>query len=327
MGSDTVITVAPTPKTLASRLSKRGPHRVLRGDLSLAGQPGVVFTPASGFSMPAVAFAHGWMTGVDRYQETLTHLASWGLVVAAPDTQRSPVPSHVALASDLRTAIDICVGVRTGPGEDQRRPHKDRLRRSRDGCRRRGARRRAHGPAAAVAALFPAPTAPPAERSAAKIAAPGLIVAGADDLESMNCNAKSLATAWDGQAILRTVDGASAGGLAEGQAPVRRAGSRRFRTQDAEDDPRPADRLPALPPARRDGVRAVRAARRAAPRHPRGGPDRRAGSHQPALPPVGLDPVRLGFGSPGAAAASVRSRSRDRRRAGALVPPTDRSAQ
>lgn len=217
MGSDTVITVAPTPKTLASRLSKRGPHRVLRGDLSLAGQPGVVFTPASGFSMPAVAFAHGWMTGVDRYQETLTHLASWGLVVAAPDTQRSPVPSHVALASDLRTAIDICVGVRLGPGKISVDPTKIAFAGHGMGAGAAVLAAATHGPAAAVAALFPAPTAPPAERSAAKIAAPGLIVAGADDLESMNCNAKSLATAWDGQAILRTVDGASASGLAEGR--------------------------------------------------------------------------------------------------------------
>ncbi|MFC4602675.1 chlorophyllase/cutinase-like alpha/beta fold protein [Rhodococcus kronopolitis] len=209
--------MAPNPKTLASRLSKRGPHRVLRGDLSLAGQPGVVYTPAEGFSMPVVAFGHGWMTGVARYQETLTHLASWGLVVAAPDTQRSPLPSHVGLAADLRTAVDICAGVRLGPGKISIDPSRVAFAGHGLGAGAAVLAAAAHGPAAAVAALFPAPTSPPAERSAAKVADPALIVAGADDLDSMNCNARALAAAWDGQAILRTVDGASAGGLTEGR--------------------------------------------------------------------------------------------------------------
>ncbi|TJZ81661.1 hypothetical protein FCG67_03350 [Rhodococcus oryzae] len=209
--------MAPTPKTLASQLSKRGPHKVLRGDLSLAGQPGVVYTPAEGFSLPAVAFAHGWMTGVDRYAQTLTHLASWGLVVAAPATQRTPVPSHLGLAADLRTAVDICAGVRLGPGKISVDATRVAYAGHGMGAGAAVIAAAQHGPAAAVAALFPAPTSPSAEESAAALAGPGLIIAGDEDIDSLNCNARSIAEAWGGQAILRTVDGGSASGLPEGR--------------------------------------------------------------------------------------------------------------
>ena len=41
-----------------SALTRRGPHKVLRGDLGFAGIPGVLYTPASGFGLPGVAFGH-----------------------------------------------------------------------------------------------------------------------------------------------------------------------------------------------------------------------------------------------------------------------------
>ncbi|MFD4292023.1 hypothetical protein ACFWPA_04960 [Rhodococcus sp. NPDC058505] len=209
--------MAPTPKTLASRLSKRGPHRVLRGDLALAGLPGVVYTPAEGFALPAVVFGHGWMTGVDRYRETLTHLASWGIVAAAPDTQRSPVASHLALAADLRGAADICTGVRLGQGKISVAADRVAFAGHAMGAGAAVIAAAEHG-SPAVAALFPAPTAPAAEAFAAEQSGPALVLAAAEDLDSMNCNARSLAAAWGGQAILRGVDKASGGGLAEGRA-------------------------------------------------------------------------------------------------------------
>ena len=90
--SANVHAVASNPKSLAQQLSRRGPHSVLRGDLALAGQPGVVYTPAEGFGLPAVAFGHGWLTGTSNYVKLLEHLASWGIVAAAPNTERGPVP-------------------------------------------------------------------------------------------------------------------------------------------------------------------------------------------------------------------------------------------
>lgn len=215
--------VAPTPKSLASRLSKRGPHPVLGGDLALAGLPGRVYTPASGYSLPAVIFAHAWLTGADRYRETLIHLASWGIVAAAPDTRRSPVASPLDLAADLRSAADICTGVRLGPGAIS--VAADRLAFAGHAMGASAAViAAAEHDHAAVAALFPAATAPAAEKFAARLAGPGLVLTGSQDLDSMNSNARSLAAAWGGQAILRSVDGATGTGLTERRTLTRALG-------------------------------------------------------------------------------------------------------
>lgn len=97
-------------------LSRPGPHPVLRGDLGIVGIPGVVFAPTEGLGLPAVAFGHDWLQPADRYADLLRHLASWGIVAAAPDSHRGLVPSQLGLAADLRTALDVCAGVRLGDG-------------------------------------------------------------------------------------------------------------------------------------------------------------------------------------------------------------------
>ena len=101
-------------KQAVADLARPGPHEVLRGELALVGLPGVVFTPASGAGLPAVAFGHDWLQPTHRYHGLLRHLASWGIVAAAPDTERSPFASHGRLAHDLRTALGVCSGVRLG---------------------------------------------------------------------------------------------------------------------------------------------------------------------------------------------------------------------
>ena len=146
--------VASTKKLFAA-LTRRGPHRVLRGDLAFAGLPGVVYTPESGINLPGVAFGHDWLAGADRYEGTLEHLASWGIVAAAPDTETGIAPSVLNLAFDLGTTLDIIAGVRLGAGQDQRAPHQARRRRSRlrrvgGGVRRRGDARQAQGRRRAV---------------------------------------------------------------------------------------------------------------------------------------------------------------------------------
>ena len=108
--------MARTRKLFAA-LRRRGPHNVLRGDLGFAGLPGVVYTPESGRNLPAVAFGHDWLTGSARYAGLLEHLASWGIVAGAPDTQRGLAPSVLNLAYDLGIALDIVAGVRLGPGK------------------------------------------------------------------------------------------------------------------------------------------------------------------------------------------------------------------
>ncbi|GGN86305.1 alpha/beta hydrolase [Nocardia rhizosphaerihabitans] len=214
-------------KSLLSTLSARGPHRVLRGNLGIAGQPGVVYTPESGLNLPAVAFAHGWLTSSDNYKSLLEHVASWGFVVAAPDTERGPIPSHLDLGTDLLTTLDIVSKVRLGDGTIS--VHPDRLALAGHGMGAgaaviAAAQRRV----AAVAALFPAPTSPTAENIAPELDTPGLILAGALDLDSVSSNARALATAWSGPSILRTVDGASHNGIVEGRRLFAALGAGRY---------------------------------------------------------------------------------------------------
>lgn len=200
-------------RTLFATLRRRGPQKVLRGDLAFAGIPGVVYTPATGFHLPGVAFGHDWLTDADNYTGTLEHLASWGIVAAAPDTQRGPVPSVLNLAHDLGATLDVISGVRLGPGQISVAP--DKLALAGHGFGAAAAVLAAgSSQAKAVAAVFPAVTKPSAEAAAAHLTVPGLVLATPDDAPSLRTDALEVAEAWDG-AVLRVVKKANAAGLAE----------------------------------------------------------------------------------------------------------------
>jgi hypothetical protein len=215
--------VASTKKLIRA-LSRRGPHRVLRGDLAFAGIPGVVYTPASGFNLPAVAFGHDWITSADNYADTLEHLASWGIVAAAPDTERGPAPSVLTLSHDLGTTLDIITGVRLGPGEISVHPGK--LGVAGHGFGASAAMFTAAGLGAritAAAAIFPANTRPSAEQPAATLKIPGVVFSSPDDPSNVRFNALELARAWPGS-VLRIVSKAEATGLPEGRRLSKFAG-------------------------------------------------------------------------------------------------------
>jgi dienelactone hydrolase len=208
--------VARTRKLL-NTLARRGPHRVLRGDLAFAGLPGTVYTPEAGLNLPGVVFGHDWLTGVERYAGLLEHLASWGIVAAAPGTERGPLPSVLNLAADLGTALDIASGVRLGPGRIGVHPAK------------LGVAGHGFGGSAAVfaaagmpslvktaVAIFPAVTAPPAELPAAGLTVPGVVFGAPGDPVAMRSNSAQLARAWPA-ATLRVIAKASPAGLAEGR--------------------------------------------------------------------------------------------------------------
>jgi hypothetical protein len=208
--------VASTRK-LVTALTRHGPHRVLKGDLAFAGLPGVVYTPESGLNLPAVAFGHDWVTGVDRYSGLLEHLASWGIVAAAPDTERGLAPSVLNLASDLGTALDIAAGVRLGPGKISVHPTK--LGVAGHGFGGSAAVFAAAGmrdKPQAVAAVFPAVTKPSAVEPAAALTVPGIIFAAPGEEKMLRANAFELSRAWR-PATLRIVSKAKSGGLAEGR--------------------------------------------------------------------------------------------------------------
>jgi len=204
-------------RTLFTALTRRGPHRVLRGDLAFAGIPGVVHTPAAGFHLPAVAFGHDWLSGPERYAGTLEHLASWGIVTAAPATQRGPAPSVLNLSYDLMAALDVVAGVRLGPGEIS--VARTKLAVAGVGFGAAAATLAAASASGdtsvkALAAVFPSVTKPSAEAAAATLTIPGLVLATADDAKSLRTDALEVAQAWDG-AMLRVVDRAGPADLAE----------------------------------------------------------------------------------------------------------------
>ena len=204
-------------KKLYAALKRRGPHRVLRGDLSFAGLRGVVYTPESGFNLPGIAFGHEWVASAERYEGTLEHLASWGIVAAAPDTEKSIAPSVLNLAFDLGTTLDIIAGVRLGPGKISVHPTK--LGVAGHGFGGSAAVFTAAGMPGrlkAVVSAFPTVTKPRAEEPAASLQAPGLILSDPGDPMSLRSNAVELARVWK-SGTLRAVSKVKAGGLIEGR--------------------------------------------------------------------------------------------------------------
>lgn len=211
--------MAPKPKQLLDQLSRPGPHEVLRGDLALVGLPGVVFTPTSGLNLPAVAFGHGWLQSPDRYLGLLRHLASWGIVAAAPATHRGPVPSHRLFAADLHSTLDIVTGVRLGPIGISVDPAALGLAgHSVGGGAAVLAAAEQESRVKAVATIAPAQSVPSATDAAHTINVPGLHLVAEEDLVTpARGNAEAIARAWNGPVQLRTIAKSSHLGVTEGR--------------------------------------------------------------------------------------------------------------
>lgn len=208
----------PAVRRTAEELSRPGPHPVARGDLTSAGMPGVVFTPRSGLGLPAVAFGHGWLQPTSRYEELLRHLATWGLVAAAPATQGGAFASHRQLASDLRATLDVCVGVRLGDGAISVDPGKLGLagHGMGGGCAVLAAA--ADDRCRAVVTLALAETMPSAVVAARDCAMPGLHLAGDKDLLAPPVgHANPVAAAWAGPVQVRLLPDAGHLGYLQGQ--------------------------------------------------------------------------------------------------------------
>ncbi|WP_459588197.1 poly(ethylene terephthalate) hydrolase family protein [Corynebacterium camporealensis] len=196
-------------------LSKRGPHRVLVGDLDYAGVHGKVYTPAEGEGLPAVVFGHDWIKKVKDYHATLRHLASWGIVVVAPDTETGFFPNHRNLAADMESALQIAAGVKLGAGNIT------------VSAKRLGMVGHGMGGGAAVlasvdnskvravAALYPASTAPSATKAARHLDVPGLVI-GSSRTDIFGAgNPAKLAYNWKGKVAYREVDKGTQQGFTE----------------------------------------------------------------------------------------------------------------
>lgn len=206
------------PKHLLEELTHRGPHQVLRGDLALVGLPGLVVTPRSGRGLPAVAFGHGFMQPPDRYLGLFRHLASWGIVVAAPGTQRGPLASHRLFAADLRTALDVCVGVRLGEGDISVDETKLGLAGHSTGGGAAVLAAADDDRVRAVVTLAASQTKPFATDAAARCAMPSLHLAGGRDIVAPSVgHSRLIAANWGGETQLRTLPKVAHMGFAEGR--------------------------------------------------------------------------------------------------------------
>lgn len=200
-----------------SDLTKRGPHRVLEGDLGYTGLPGKVYAPEEGDGLPAVAFGHDWMKNVDDYHATLRHLASWGIVVAAPDTESGFRPDHAGFAADLDTAMQILAGVRLGNGNITVSPAKIGVAGHGMGGGAAVLSAVDNPKVKAVAAVYPANTAPSAIEAARNLMLPGMVIGADSDTDSLfdPGNPAKLAYNWAGEVVYRVPKKGSQGSFSE----------------------------------------------------------------------------------------------------------------
>ena len=196
-------------------LAHVGPHRVAAGDLGDAGLPGVVFAPVSGRGLPAIALGHGWLQPAIRYADTMRYLASWGFVVAAPDTQKGPIPSYGALSRDLSATLRLLATGRLGNGRVRVDDSKLGVLGHSIGGGAAVLAAAADPSIGAVVTVTAAATHPSALEAATRVHVAGLHMVGADD-KMADGDGTSIAGAWAGPVSLRTVKGASHLGLAEG---------------------------------------------------------------------------------------------------------------
>lgn len=197
--------VAASLKKQLTDLSYRGDHRVMEGDLGFTGMPGLLCAPDGVLGAPAIVFGHHWGVSAHAYRETLIHLASWGFVVVAPDTQTGTAASIPSFVNDLHTALDIATGVRLGEGNVSVDPSK------------LGAVGHGMGGSSAIlatesrldiratAAVFPVDSTPSAVSRAAYLDTPGLLLEATD---SSSDSSQDLADAWHGERVHRRIPGA-----------------------------------------------------------------------------------------------------------------------
>jgi dienelactone hydrolase len=204
-------------KDAMAQLSRPGPHRVLRGDLGMVGIPGVVFAPEEGLGLPAVAFGHDWLQPAERYADLLRHLASWGIVAAAPSSHRGVFPSHAGFAADLRTTLDVCAGVRLGDGRISVDSRRTALAGHGIGGGTALVAAAGHPRVAAVVTIAMAQTYPSALDAARAVTVPVLhIAAGRDTVTPAAGHAEPTAAAAGGPVLLRTLTKATHTGFLDG---------------------------------------------------------------------------------------------------------------
>lgn len=73
---------------------------------------------ASGAPYAAVSFGHGFLQAVTQYQSTCAHLATWGFLVIASESEGGLFPSHSGFASDMSRCLTYLEQQNNEPGSD-----------------------------------------------------------------------------------------------------------------------------------------------------------------------------------------------------------------
>ena len=207
--------VADNLKKHLAKLSKRGPHRVLVGDLDYAGLPGKIYTPAEGNGVAGVPFGHDWLKPSKYYHQTLRHLASWGIAVAAPNTETGPLPDHRGLAADLESALQILAGVKLGAGNVTVSPGSLGMVGHGMGAGAAILASANREAVRAVGALYPAVTSPSSVDAAPAVKAPALIIGSADIGMFDAGDASKVAANWGGEVAYRELKNGNQQGFSE----------------------------------------------------------------------------------------------------------------
>jgi len=187
--------------------------------MAFVGVPGSVYTPSQGRNLPGFAFGHGWMTSAGRYERLLRHLASWGIVAAAPNTERGPLASDSTLAADLDTTLSVISQTRLGTGDIT--VHPERLALGGHGFGAAAAvlaTRGASVPVQSIAALFPAPASPNIEVAASATDIPALVLGAPGELDTVSWNPLPMRTWLGDTATLRVLPKGNSRGIVEGRS-------------------------------------------------------------------------------------------------------------
>ena len=208
--------------------------------------PGVVYTPrqASTFRVSHSAMTGSWTPATTR---TLEHLASWGIVAAAPNTERGVAPSVPEPCLRPGHHTDIIAGVRPGHRRDQREPHQNSVWWAMDSVARQRCLRppdfgRAptsaprRGPRQSCRRTVPGSHQPNAGQPALQLKVPGLVVGAPDDRQSLSNRRDGLGPRVE-RICSAVVSKGISSGLAEKRFASRAVGLPGFTWSDPEDDP------------------------------------------------------------------------------------------
>ncbi len=93
-GTRTVTVTRPNATTFTARLA-------YPAQAAGANQPYSQVAPAG----TIISFGHGFLQTTGSYASTLDHLATWGFIVIASDSEGGLAPNHQNFANDLRTCV------------------------------------------------------------------------------------------------------------------------------------------------------------------------------------------------------------------------------